>query len=260
MKEYGPIVSVAAESTWPTRQLQGGTITDSHAISRLSIYSFEDGTTIPIHEMPDERTIQHLQFSPHSNFLCIYTKVQTNQHKYANEDNCFIWSRGDKKIIYSFLNRNTNNWLVHWTSDESFFVRFSGHPGELVITNICAPSTPCFFFRDKNAVSFSLSPSTSFPKIAIYFGGENESSPSNIRIFSFPGGLSAAPKAIKSFYRADGVDLLWNHTGSHLIAFIHSNEDRNGKSYYGHESIIFMSADRGLDCQLRLGRHSIASI
>ncbi|KGG51671.1 hypothetical protein DI09_2p480 [Mitosporidium daphniae] len=172
-------------------------------------------------------------------------------HELYRTDNCFVWSLDQKKVIYSFLNRNTNNWLVQWTLDESFFVRFSNSPGELIITNSCAPYTPCFSFKDRNMVSFCLSPSETAQKIAIYFEGDN-GSPSNIRIFSFPGGLSTLPRATKSFYKADRVDLLWNHTGSHLIAFIHSDEDKNGKSYYGHESIVFISADGSLDCQLRL--------
>lgn len=66
-----------------------------------------------------------------------------------------------------------------------------------------------------------------------------------------PGSFSV-PVAMKSFYRADRVDLLWSSSGSHLIVFMRSDEDKTGKSYYGETGIIFLSCDGKLSCNVSL--------
>lgn len=219
----------------------------------LYIYNFEDKTSISINDGSDGRSVQHINWSPLSNFLCFYIKNSPNNIP-LTQDNCFIWSLSQKTVFFSFICKNPNNWGIQWTPNELFFARFSQTPGELVVTNTISPSTPCFFFKDPNMSSFSLSPSVSSPKIAIYFSGD-KGAPSSVRIYAFPGGLSTTPKSTRSFYKADSVELLWNFSGSHLIAFVHSDEDRQGKSYYGHSSIIFMSCEGKFDAQLTLGNY-----
>src|SRR4051812_44201812 len=98
--------------------------------------------------------------------------------------------------------------------------------------------------------SFSLSPSVSAPKLAVFIG-ENNGGPASVRLYQLP--HLNSPVAMKSFFKADHVSLHWNHSGSGLLVVAQTEIDKTGKSYYGESHLVYLSGDGKFDSLVRLG-------
>lgn len=80
--------------------------------------------------------------------------------------------------------------------------------------------------------------------------------PAYVRVFGhvLSGSSGATALANKSFFRANRVDMLWNCSGSVMLACASSDVDATGKSYYGESNLYFVSGNGDLDCTVPLGR------
>jgi translation initiation factor 2A len=155
-------------------------------------------------------------------------------------------------LILNYTQKNFGTWGIQWTHDESVLAR--------LVTN------EVLFYKTEDSKPLSLSASyklqlegiTAFglsrakdPAVAVFLPEKN-SSPASVRLFQYPN--FASPVALKSFFKADHVQLMWNKQGSHLLALVSTEVDQTGKSYYGESNLYFLSARGGFDCHVTLDK------
>ncbi|TNN28604.1 Eukaryotic translation initiation factor 2A [Liparis tanakae] len=130
---------------------------------------------------------------------------------------CPSWSEDEKLSV-----RSVNNEL-HFYEDNDFNV----------ISNK---------LHMQKVSDFRLSPGGPPSKVAVYVPG-SKGAPSFVRLYQYPvleG--STAPLANKSFFQADRVSMQWNNKGSAVLVTASTEVDKSGASYYGEQTLHFLSA------------------
>ncbi|OUM62102.1 hypothetical protein PIROE2DRAFT_69538 [Piromyces sp. E2] len=94
--------------------------------------------------------------------------------------------------------------------------------------------------------AFSMSPGRT-PSVAA-FVPEKNGVPASIRIFSL--GNFEVPILIKTFFKADSVEMLWNKLGVSLLVWTHTEVDASGLSYYGEASLYYFSIAGKFECRV----------
>ncbi|ORX36984.1 eIF2A-domain-containing protein, partial [Anaeromyces robustus] len=80
------------------------------------------------------------------------------------------------------------------------------------------------------------------------FVPEKNGVPASIRIFSL--GNFEVPTLIKTFFKADSVEMLWNKLGVSLLVWTHTEVDASGLSYYGEASLYYFSIAGKFECRV----------
>merc|ERR1719421_2371715 len=93
--------------------------------------------------------------------------------------------------------------------------------------------------------AFEVSPGAGSGFIAVCTP-ERKGGPATCRIYSLES--LETPTASKSFFKAENVSLLWNHTGSALLVLTSMDVDDTGQNYYGNTNLYFMRPDGQEDC------------
>lgn len=109
-------------------------------------------------------------------------------------------------------------------------LRREGEPAKLAVPGINA---------------FEVSPGAGSGFIAVCTP-ERKGGPATCRIYSLES--LETPTASKSFFKAENVSLLWNHTGSALLVLTSMDVDDTGQNYYGNTNLYFMRPDGQEDC------------
>ncbi|XP_068686953.1 eukaryotic translation initiation factor 2A-like [Montipora foliosa] len=70
----------------------------------------------------------------------------------------------------------------------------------------------------------------------------SKGAPSYVRLFRHPDFANpGSVLANKSFFKADRVKLLWNKKGTHVLVLTTTDVDKSGASYYGEQTLQFIS-------------------
>jgi len=104
--------------------------------------------------------------------------------------------------------------------------------------------------RVKGLTTFAISPTGGrSPKIAVYCP-ESKGAPGSVQIFDCGSDFSSEksspnpqPTARRSFFRSSSAKLMWNAPGDALLACAFSDVDKTNQSYYGEQSLHYLSAD-----------------
>lgn len=199
-----------------------------------------------------------IEFSPKGMFVVLYSRpIATSGHR---QDNCKIFSipKGNtihmNDVLYSFYHDNPNNWAIQWSQDEQYFARLAPkgkQKYELHLYNLSnITKDPICKYQADGLASFEISKSINPTRIAVFIQ-ESSGIPASVRLFNIP--TFTTPVSMKSFFKADKVQLFWNKTGQSLLVLVQTDIDHSGKSYYGESRLCFLSGDGKFDCHVTLG-------
>jgi len=186
-----------------------------------------------------------INFSPKGKFVALYTKFVKSQDPDIQPHNMFIYEVSTGELKITFVQKSLSNWKVQWTDDESVCAR-------LVTGEVHFYDTRKFDLGIRSKLklpqmtAFSMSPGRT-PSVAA-FVPEKNGVPASIRIFSL--GNFEVPTLIKTFFKADSVEMLWNKLGVSLLVWTHTEVDASGLSYYGEASLYYFSIAGKFECRV----------
>ncbi|RKP27986.1 eukaryotic translation initiation factor eIF2A-domain-containing protein [Syncephalis pseudoplumigaleata] len=190
-----------------------------------------------------------LVFSPRGNFLSTWERFVKREGDEPAHRNMTVWEAATGTEVTAFTQRNQSGWSMQWTHDEEFCARLVTNEIHLYHVKQLANGTYSPL-RLEGIANFSVSPGKS-PSIAA-FVPERKGAPASIRVFSLTD--FQRPKAIKTFFRADNVQMYWNHLGTHLLVLTQTDVDKTGKSYYGETGLYYLAVSGNYDCRVTLDK------
>ncbi|KAI9594721.1 eukaryotic translation initiation factor eIF2A-domain-containing protein [Syncephalis fuscata] len=208
----------------------------------------EAATMQPVCEIV-RNNILDLEFSPRGNFLSTWERYVKNEGDAPVHRNMIIWNTIGATEAASFTQRSQTGWNVQWTHDESFCARLVTNEIHLYPAKQLAKGTHSNL-RLEGVSSFSISPGKS-PSIAAFIP-ERKGAPASIRVFSLTD--FQRPSALKTFFKADMVQMYWNDLGTHLIVLTQTDVDNTGKSYYGETGLYYLAVSGSYDCRVTLDK------
>ncbi|KAF9189823.1 hypothetical protein BGZ50_000571 [Haplosporangium sp. Z 11] len=189
------------------------------------------------------KDVIEIDFSPKGTFLSTWQrqiKTEDGSHK-----NMAIYDVKSGEELTAFSQKSQNNWNVQWTDDEAYCARMVSNevhfwePKNLT-------KTPFTKLRQEGMTQFSLSPGKS-TSVAVFFG-ERKGAPAMVRIYSITN--FTVPLASKSFFKADRVQMIWNHLGTNVLVWATTDHDKTGKSYYGETNLYYLAVAGNFDCRV----------
>eukprot|EP00446_Apocalathium_sp_SHHI-4_P012171 CAMPEP_0177206908 /NCGR_PEP_ID=MMETSP0367-20130122/29635_1 /TAXON_ID=447022 ORGANISM="Scrippsiella hangoei-like, Strain SHHI-4" /NCGR_SAMPLE_ID=MMETSP0367 /ASSEMBLY_ACC=CAM_ASM_000362 /LENGTH=830 /DNA_ID=CAMNT_0018655709 /DNA_START=131 /DNA_END=2623 /DNA_ORIENTATION=- len=232
----------------------------------VQVVSFAGGDSqeSTIHTLPAAlRSTQSFLWSPKSSFVVSLAPGQ----KGNSEPNIHVWRRGDSatdeyilEAAYNFPKLEKGARVIQWTPDESLCARLlpDGHVHILNGTDFL--SEPLVDLKLSHAAQcFEFAPVRSRGalkgRIAIFVPDVRDDmqrvvGAAEVTIFEFhtDGGSVKSQDKVKVPVAAGQIaELLWNSTGSALIAHCQTEVDETGQSYYGGSKLVLISADG--ECQ-----------
>ncbi|XP_026480953.1 eukaryotic translation initiation factor 2A-like [Ctenocephalides felis] len=193
-------------------------------------------------EIPRTKVLD-LKFSPKDTYLMTYEIYATNKTNPQGFNNLNVFLVETGELVMSFVQKKQTEWEPEWSGDESIMALMNG--GELFIYEIdkCEFGTswdgkPTKKIGGGRNGRISISPSNTTTTLAFYVPGA-QAQPSTCKLFAYPN--ISQPVASKSFFQADRVDFLWNNRGTNLLLLTATDVDQTGASYYGKQSLQYMS-------------------
>lgn len=195
----------------------------------------------------------YLQFSPRSTYLMtweVYTENPKETPK--GRPNLFIYRAETGEEVFNLIQKRHQDWQMHWSSDESVAALLVG--GEVLFYDN-SPTGPGLQQVVKRLGGLrnggvSVAPGPSPPHIGVFIEGK-KGAPWMCRLFKYPNLEMNQPVASKSFFQADKVDMMWNRKGNGLILMTSTDVDSSGVSYYGKQSLHYMTP-KGDSCAIQL--------
>ncbi|KAL0281567.1 UNVERIFIED_CONTAM: hypothetical protein PYX00_002515 [Menopon gallinae] len=183
----------------------------------------------------------NINFSPKGTYLVTWEQFVITQANPQGSPNLNIWKSETGELVKSFVHKSQMGWEPQWSADEKICAR--------LINN------DVHFYEDSNfdaavhrlnvgkVASFSMSPTVSPLHILCFLPG-NSGQPSFGRLFQYPKFDNSTALANKSFFQADRVDMFWNNKGTAVLLMNSTELDRTGSSYYGKQTLHFISTKR----------------
>lgn len=192
-----------------------------------------------------------MKFSPRNDTLVTWENYAVTKDNPNGKDNLEMFDTSSGELIYHAVHRKINGWKPQWFSGGNICAKlfgnsvhfFNGNDFQTVINKI---------HIDK-LTDFKLSPNVKPPYRISCFAKGAKGAPSFVRIFQYPNLKPDDQIANKSFFKADNADMLWNEKGSHLLVKASVDVDTTGQSYYGEQSLHFMSCS-GETCIVSLSK------
>lgn len=199
---------------------------------KLFVYNITASEVAYTLDLPRTRCVQ---FSPKSGYLATWEPYAVTKDTPQGSCNLRIWSETD--LVMEYIQKKQDNWCPQWTKDEAVAAR-----------NV---STEVHFYdggrlsgtinhklRAEGLGSYSISPGPPPYHVAI-FVRSHKGSPAFVRLYQYPAVDTII--ASRSFFRGDTVSFYWNRKGSALLALCSSDIDKTGASYYGEQSLHYLS-------------------
>lgn len=193
--------------------------------------------------------------SPKGSFLVTFERPGQD----SAVKNLKVWRMSDvSKPVYQQVQRVASKeaWpLFQFSDDEKFMFKSVSNEVHLLNTEAFAEGVQKKL-RVKGVNTFAISSGQS-PKVALYVP-ETKGAPGSVQIYDlseFAGkDENRAPQASarKSFYRSSRAKLLWNSIGNALLAWAFSDVDKTNQSYYGEQSLHYLSANGDLEQRVEL--------
>ncbi|XKL62803.1 hypothetical protein PGB90_002636 [Kerria lacca] len=158
-------------------------------------------------------------YDPVSSFPAVTSK-RCKAMVFSPNGEYFAWFDGVKEPQYS--------------KDEEICVRCID--GQVLFYEKGNFETPSHKINSPKVDSFSLSPGSVY-HVLCYMPGN--SGPSFGKLFKYPNFTTAV--ANKTFFKSDKVDMYWNNKGTNVLLLTSTETDKSGASYYGKQSLHFLS-------------------
>ncbi|XP_019857196.1 PREDICTED: eukaryotic translation initiation factor 2A-like isoform X2 [Amphimedon queenslandica] len=179
----------------------------------------------------------NIAFSPLGTFLLLWEPYAVARGE-TGKPNLHVWSMRDKEIIIEYYQKRLDNWLIQWSKDESVCAR--NVTNEVHFFEGCPGKSPGHRLVIDQLSSFSLSPSLPL-HVSVHVKG-SKGAPSVVRIYKYPVFTgSGSVIANKSFYKADTVQMKWDHEGKGVLVLTTTDVDKSGESYYGEQHLYYLT-------------------
>uniref|UniRef100_H2YIG7 Eukaryotic translation initiation factor 2A n=1 Tax=Ciona savignyi TaxID=51511 RepID=H2YIG7_CIOSA len=185
----------------------------------------------------DQPRTYAMYFSPDADLLCTWEQYTVSKTVPAGTPNFNIWKVADGSCVYSAINKKVNGWRPDWLNGTSVCGKLVGHSVHFFTGNDFQFNWTHFKVTNPEIVSPNPKPPH---KIACFIRG-SRGGPASVRIFEFPKFNTEDVLAHKSFFKADTVTIRWNNRGTELLVTAAVDVDTTGESYYGEQSLHYMS-------------------
>lgn len=210
-----------------------------------SIKCIRFDTQETVFEQPNASRSNCLCFSPKATKLVSYNTM-------TGGDNLHFWDVATNSHLASMPFKKASQWKPVFSMNEEICLQHVNN--ELVLYAGGKFDKPKQKISHIKVNDFSLS-SASFHEstyqhvyakrvkiknhfIAIYTAG-SKGQPSIVKIYKYPNMNDCITN--KSFFKADRVRFSWSPSGNSLLLVCQADFDKTGKSYYGEQSLNFMS-------------------
>lgn len=195
-------------------------------------------------------------FSPLNSFLVTWERLEEKVN--GNENNLIVWRLENTEPIVKFTQKvfAADLWpSLSWTKDETYFSRVVKTEVHFFAAKTARPSEIARRLQLPNVARVEFSPVPNPPYHLAVFVPEQKSQPGSVRIYAIPpaqGPDSIRATATKSFFRGTSALLMWNSTGTALLASLSTDVDVSGRSYYGETGLYFLTTDASFECMIQL--------
>lgn len=189
-------------------------------------------------EVAKQKT-QDFAFSPKSTYLALYEDFFTTPSNPQGNPNMDIYNLKTGQLLKSMIMKKRNGWQPRWSSDEELCARCVSNEVQFYNSDqLDGTAIKKLYMQGVSEFTFGT---TSDPLyVATYVQGK-KGNPSFVRLWQYPNFDEGNAICNKSFFKADKVDMMWNKKGTALLVMTSVEIDTTGASYYGEQSLHFMS-------------------
>lgn len=197
-----------------------------------------------------------IAFSSLNTFLVTWERMEEKVNN--NENNLIVWRLETADPIVKFTQKvfSSDQWpSLAWTKDEAYYARVVKTEVHFFAARSARPAEIIRRLQLANVARIEFSPALNAPYFLAVFVPEHKSEPGSVRIYSIPpspGPDSIRATASKSFFRGTSAILMWNSTGTALLASLSTDVDATGRSYYGETGLYFLTTDASFQCNIQL--------
>lgn len=204
---------------------------------------------------PEEKIVFEQENATKSNFLCFSPKASTlvSYSTMTGGDNLHFWDVNNAgahlasmpfkkasqwKPVFSMNEeiclQHSNNELILYSGNN--FEKPSKRISHIKVNDFSLSSASFYDHNSQHIYSKRIKNKTHY--LAIYTSG-SKGQPSIVKIYKYPNMNDCITN--KSFFKADRVKFSWSPSGNSLLLICQADFDKTGKSYYGEQSLNFMS-------------------
>eukprot|EP00111_Clytia_hemisphaerica_P007090 TCONS_00020590-protein len=204
---------------------------------KLKVLDMSDGGTA--FETPKQKTL-YIKFSPKNTYLACWELFYTSPQLPEGFDNFEIFNIKTKAVVKKLKHKKQSAWEPRWSKDEKICGRCVSN--EIQFHQDGDFSTVAHKLHIQGIENFTISPAQHAPYIvAVYIPGK-KGAPSCVRMFQYPNFGNGQAITNKSFFKSDKVDMFWNNKGTGMLVLVSAEVDTTGKTYYGEQSLHFMTS------------------
>ncbi|XP_068172986.1 eukaryotic translation initiation factor 2A isoform X2 [Antennarius striatus] len=202
----------------------------------VSVVKCSDCSIVSTFDLPKTSL---LEFSPLNSILVTWQAYSKTPSCPQGDPNLQLWNTQSGQLIKALFQKKVEAWCPSWSDDEDVCVRSVNN--ELHFYQNNDYSMVANKLHMQKVSDYILSPGGGPSKVAVFVPG-SKGAPSFVRLYQYPvlGGPGAA-LANKSFFKADKVVMQWNQKASALLVTASTEVDRTGSSYYGEQTLHFLS-------------------
>lgn len=202
----------------------------------VKVLSLKDGSTM--FETEKTKTIE-MVISPKNRYLATWETFYTTPGNTQGNNNFEIVDMKTNTVVKSMIHKKNAGWAPIWSKDEKICGRCVTNEVQFYTGGEFHTAAHKLYLQGVGG--FSISPSHNAPYLVGAFVAGKKGQPSFVRLFEYPNFGDGQALANKSFFKADKVDMIWNKKATALLILVSSEVDTTGTSYYGEQSLHFMS-------------------
>ncbi|TNN01361.1 hypothetical protein fugu_010743 [Takifugu bimaculatus] len=228
----------------------------------VAVVKCSDGSVVSRFDLPKTSL---LDFSPRGTILVTWQVYSKTPSSPQGEANLQLWDVQSGQLIKALFQKKMEAWCPSWSDGEQLCVRSVNNELHFYENNDF--NTIANKLHMQKVSDFKLSPgdqpskvntSQNIPRprrkavkiwlcfclqVAVYVPG-TKGAPSFVRLYQYPALAGpAAALANKSFFKADKVDMQWNHKGTAVLVTASVDVDKTGASYYGEQTLHYLATN-----------------
>ena len=222
-------------------------------LDNVQVFNAQTGALVSTIPRPH---VLSIAFSPMNTFLVTWERLEEKVNH--NENNLIVWRIETAEPAAKFTQKvfSADYWpSLAWTKDETYYARVVKTEVHFFAARSARPSEIVRRLQLANVACIQFSPAANAPYYLAVFVPEHKSEAGSVRIYSIPpsqGPESIRATASKSFFRGTSAKLMWNNTGTALLASLSTDVDATGRSYYGETGLYFLTTDASFQCLIQL--------
>ncbi|XP_039296306.1 eukaryotic translation initiation factor 2A [Nilaparvata lugens] len=203
------------------------------AVFSIKIISTQTWGTIA--EIAKPKTVA-LDFSSKGTYLLAWEHYSVTATNSQGQPNLSVYETKTGDLVHTVTHKKQTNWQWQWSQDETLCAR-------LINNDVVFYSVPNFDkatarISGQKIDTYSLAPEGSPMNLIIYVQGKS-GQPSLAKLYQHP--KFDTTLASKSFFQADNVEFYWKRKGTGVLLLACTDVDKTNSSYYGKQSLHFMS-------------------